>query len=150
MPLIISHVNPTSLEFPDMLSSSSQLSIALCKKTGWLLHQENKMPFLFVNIFLFDFLTGGSEMPAGRCRVHSVWSDPFRLGALAYFLGCVFLPCSKSYQRSSEWNLLVHLFMGCCGRSEGLSMQGSFCFFTYSAEGMLKKIIKPKSMALLC
>lgn len=90
-----------------------------------------KMPFLFVNSFLFDFSTGRSEMPAGRCGLYSVWSDPFRLGALAYIPGCVFLPCPKSYQRSCEWSLLVHLLVGCSGKSGGLSIQGSFSFFTY-------------------
>lgn len=54
--------------------------------------------------FLFDFSTGRPEMSAGRCRLHSVWSNPFHLGAFAYFLGCVFLPCPKPYKRPSKWN----------------------------------------------
>lgn len=49
-------------------------------------------------------------MSAGRCRLHSVRRDPFRLGALAYLLGCVFLPCPKPHKRSSKWHLLVYFF----------------------------------------
>lgn len=109
MPLIISQVNLALLNgIPGhVVKHFSHLNIGLHKKTHCLLH----LPSLFLNTFLFDFSTGRSEMSAGRCRLHSVWSDPFHLGALAYFLGGVFLPCPKPYKRSSKWNLLVVLLV---------------------------------------
>lgn len=97
----------------------------------------SKQAAIFVNIFLFDFSTGRSEMSAGRCRLHSVRSDPFHLGAPAYFLGGVFLPCPKPYKRSSEWNLLIHLVVWCPGRSglaglEGSVSEGTFAFLCFN------------------
>lgn len=62
-------------------------------------NQESKFLWLWL---VQRIRSGRSEMSAGRCRLHSVWSDPFHLGALAYFLGGVFLPCPKPYKRSSQ------------------------------------------------
>ena len=38
------------------------------------------------------FSAGGSEKPAGGCRICGVWSGSFRVGALTHHLGRLLLP----------------------------------------------------------